>query len=255
MLGNISFDRPICFLDLDTTGLDFKKDEIIQISINKVNPDKTTEKYTQRFKPTVDIQQEAFEKHGISKTELENEPNFKEKTTDIVEFLGDNHIAGFSINYFHLPFLITKLYECGIMFNYKKNRRRIIDVKGLYQKAFNPNSIDFAYKYLMGSEPNKAIDSNVKSVEILERLLPSFDDISDINDIDNLNNNFDLSGKIIIENDNVVFNFGKHKGKKVLYVLDIDRSYVDWVMQSDIPIDTKLVLKGLIMYYDNKKKK
>jgi DNA polymerase-3 subunit epsilon len=37
----------------------------------------------------------------------------------------------------------------------------------------------------------------------------------------------------------VVFNFGKHKGKLVTDVLRQDQSYYDWMMRGDFARDTK----------------
>ena len=48
---------------------------------------------------------------------------------------------------------------------------------------------------------------------------------------------------IFDENGNEVFNFGKHKGKKVEDVLSkLDLGYYDWMMKSDFALNTKQVL-------------
>jgi DNA polymerase-3 subunit epsilon len=41
------------------------------------------------------------------------------------------------------------------------------------------------------------------------------------------------------EKGEVVFNFGKHKGKQVLTVLRDEPSYYDWFMNGDFPLDSK----------------
>jgi DNA polymerase-3 subunit epsilon len=42
-----------------------------------------------------------------------------------------------------------------------------------------------------------------------------------------------------------IFNFGKHKGKKVTDVFKSDYGYYDWMMQGDFPLQTKKVLTQL----------
>jgi DNA polymerase-3 subunit epsilon len=43
----------------------------------------------------------------------------------------------------------------------------------------------------------------------------------------------------------VVFNFGKHKGKTVTHIFKTDLSYYEWMMQGDFPVQTKKVLTRL----------
>jgi DNA polymerase-3 subunit epsilon len=50
----------------------------------------------------------------------------------------------------------------------------------------------------------------------------------------------DLAGRMTKDKQgDVFFNFGKHKGKKVLDVLRNEPSYYDWMMNGDFPLDTK----------------
>ncbi len=57
------------------------------------------------------------------------------------------------------------------------------------------------------------------------------------------NKSVDLAGRIVYNDKNQeVFNFGKHKGKEVEWVLRNERSYYDWMMQGDFPQHTKLKL-------------
>jgi DNA polymerase-3 subunit epsilon len=54
------------------------------------------------------------------------------------------------------------------------------------------------------------------------------------------NNMVDLAGRIIINNQNEkVFNFGKHKGKAVTEIFKKEPGYYDWMMRGDFPTDTK----------------
>ena len=65
------------------------------------------------------------------------------------------------------------------------------------------------------------------------------------NDVDTLSklvgdDMVDLAGRMM-KNDKgeEVFNFGKHKGKKVTDVFRIEPAYYDWMMNGDFPQDTK----------------
>ena len=50
----------------------------------------------------------------------------------------------------------------------------------------------------------------------------------------------DLAGRMVFNHNNeIVFNFGKHRGKPVTDVLKAEPSYFDWMMRGDFTRDTK----------------
>ena len=65
----------------------------------------------------------------------------------------------------------------------------------------------------------------------------------------------DLAGRMILNNKGEeIFNFGKHKNKKVTAVLKEEPSYYDWMMNGDFPMDTKRKLTEIKLRDFNKKK-
>ena len=59
-------------------------------------------------------------------------------------------------------------------------------------------------------------------------------------DQDEVNRLVDYAGRIVLdENDEPVFNFGKHKGRRVVDVLAKEPSYYSWMMDGDFTLDTK----------------
>ena len=56
----------------------------------------------------------------------------------------------------------------------------------------------------------------------------------------------DLKGFVVYnEKGQEVVNFGKHKGKVLEEVLQIDHGYADWVRRSDFPSSTKRVFESV----------
>ena len=51
----LNLNKPICFFDLETTGINISKDRIVEISILKVHPNGKEETYTKRINPTIPI--------------------------------------------------------------------------------------------------------------------------------------------------------------------------------------------------------
>ena len=67
----LNLTKPICFFDLETTGINISKDRIVEISIHKVYPDGKEETYTKRVNPTIPIPAVTTAVHGISDETLQ----------------------------------------------------------------------------------------------------------------------------------------------------------------------------------------
>jgi len=77
----------------------------------------------------------------------------------------------------------------------------------------------------------------------LDRYPDLENDIGKLADFSSYNNSADFAGRIIYDEEgNEVFNFGKHKGKKVESVLNDEPSYYSWMMNGDFPLYTKKIL-------------
>ena len=74
---NLKISKPICFFDLETTGVNVSKDRIVEISILKVFPNGNKESKTWLVNPEIRIPSEASNIHGITNDKIKDEPNFK----------------------------------------------------------------------------------------------------------------------------------------------------------------------------------
>ena len=58
--------------------------------------------------------------------------------------------------------------------------------------------------------------------------------------------NADLSGQIIYDTEGKeVFQFGKHKGKRVEDVFRMEPAYYSWMMNNDFPLYTKKLITAI----------
>ena len=94
----LKLERPLAFLDLETTGVNTSKDKIIEIAIIKINTDNSREKYEQRINPGIPIPLETSEIHGIYDYDVINSPSFKDVAGDIKTFLEGCDLGGFNSN-------------------------------------------------------------------------------------------------------------------------------------------------------------
>ena len=96
----LNLKRPICFFDLETTGIQVAKDRIVEISVLKIHPKGLQEKKTWLVNPEVPIPSEATAVHGITDEKVQHAPKFKEIAKDIYLMIKDADLAGFNSDRF-----------------------------------------------------------------------------------------------------------------------------------------------------------
>ena len=87
-----------------------------------------------------------------------------------------------------------------------------------------------------------------------KRSIPVVNDIEALHKFTNLNRTVDFAGRMVYDDKgNELFNFGKHKGKKVEDVFGIEPSYYAWMMQGDFPLYTKRKLEEIYTRWNSKR--
>lgn len=247
----LAIDRPLAFIDLETTGTDVATDRIIEISILKLFPDGEKTIYTKRVKPNHPIKEHATAVHGITNADLENEPTFQEIAPEVLELLDETDMAGYNSNRFDVPLLVEEFLRNGFHFNARK--RRLIDVQTIFHKM-EQRTLSAAYRFYCDKElvdAHSAEADTIATYEILEAQVERYEDV--LNNMDflatfsNHHPNFiDFAGRIAYDKDGVeCFNFGKFKGRPVADVLGENPGYFSWILNNDFPQDTKRVLAEL----------
>ena len=83
---------------------------------------------------------------------------------------------------------------------------------------------------------------------------PVVNNVEALHQFTNLNRPVDFAGRMAYnEQGDEVFNFGKHKGKKVEDVFAIEPSYYSWMMQGDFPLYTKRKLEEIYSRWNAKR--
>lgn len=247
---NLKLKNPIVFIDIESTGLNLVEDRIVEISILKVNIDGSEEVKTIRINPERPISAEASAIHGIYAEDLVSAPTFKMVGKTIADFIKGADIGGYNSNKFDIPILSEEFLRAGIDIDLKK--RKFVDVQNIFHKM-EKRTLSAAYKFYCDKDLENAhsAEADIRATyEVLKSQLDRYPELE--NDVDKLaqfssfNRNVDFAGRIILDdNDNEVFNFGKHKGKKVEEVLETDPGFYGWLMQADFPLDTKRTITAI----------
>jgi DNA polymerase-3 subunit epsilon len=244
---NLKISKPICFFDLETTGVNVSLDRIVEISILKIFPNGNKESKTWLVNPGVPIPSEASNIHGITNDIVKNEPLFKMIASDIKSMINNCDLAGFNSNKFDIPLLAEELLRSEIDFSL--DNVATIDVQNIFHKM-EQRTLSAAYQFYCGKSLDNAHSSKADTLatyEVLESQIEKYDDlennVSFLSDFSERGKNVDLAGFIKYNEDHIpCFSFGKHKGKTVDYVLENESGYFGWLLNADFPMYTKKVL-------------
>lgn len=239
--------RPLCFFDLETTGVNVAKDRIVEIAILKVFPNGNKESKTWLVNPEIKIPKEVIAVHGITDEKVANEPTFKQLASEIYNLIRDSDLGGFNSDRFDIPLLAEEMLRAGIDFD--MNNRRSVDVQTIFHKM-EKRTLGAAYKFYCDKELVNAHAAAADTLATYEVLLAQIERYPDLDnntealaDFSMRKKSLDFAGFIIEDkNGEPIFSFGKHKLKKVRAVLEAEPGYYSWIMQADFPLYTKKVL-------------
>ena len=256
---NLILDKPLCFFDLETTGVNIVKDRIVEIGIVKLHPNGKRENRCWRVNPQVKIPSEASEIHGITDIMVAKSPNFKQIALEVKNFLQNCDLAGFNSDRFDIPLIAEEFLRSEIEFDIGKFKT--IDVQTIFHKM-EKRTLEAAYKFYCNKEmknAHSAISDAEATCEVLLAQLNFYKDLENsvkfLSEFSTHKKFIDLAGFIVSDKNNIpTFSFGKHKGKSVEQVLENEPGYFGWILNADFPLYTKKVLTSLKLRKMNNKK-
>ncbi|RXR30613.1 3'-5' exonuclease [Flavobacterium piscinae] len=246
----LKLNRPICFFDLETTGVDVAKDRIVEIAIFKVYPNGNKESKTWLVNPEMKIPFLSTQVHGITDEKVANEPTFKELSGQIYNMIKDSDLAGFNSDRFDIPLLAEELLRAGVDFDMKN--RVSVDVQTIFHKM-EERTLSAAYKFYCGQlleNAHSAEADTMATYEILKAQLERYPELENdmklLSEFTTRKKSVDFAGFIALnDKGQEIFTFGKHKGALVEKVLEEEPGYFGWIQNADFPLYTKKVLTAI----------
>jgi DNA polymerase-3 subunit epsilon len=263
--------RPLAFFDLEATGVNVGVDRIVEISVIKLHPDGSEDVKTWRVNPEMPIPIESSLIHGIYDEHIKDEPTFKQIAQLVAEFMDNSDLAGFNSNKFDIPMLMEEFLRVGVLFDL--DNRHFVDVQNIFHQM-EQRTLKAAYQFYCQKDIINAHSAEADTRATMEVLLaqvaryenqewedkkgnrsiPVVNHVEGLHKFTNLNRPVDFAGRLAFNDaGDEVFNFGKHKGKKVEDVFNLEPSYYSWMMNGDFPLYTKRKLEEIYKRWNNKR--
>ncbi len=267
---DMPLDRDLCFLDIESTGLNVIRDRILQIGIVKFFADgRPPAEMYMLINPGVPISEEALSVHGISHKDVANKPTFQQVAQKLFDFIGNADLAGYNSARFDIPMLMEEFDRAGLHFDMDK--RRSIDVQRIFYKM-EPRTLKAALKYYCDQEMPDAHDAladvratidvfkgqlaKYKGVDYVDEdgqveKSPIKKNVAALHEFTNDLRFVDATQKMKYDlNGNIVFNFGKYVGQPVGKVLAKDKQYYHWMLSKEFSSQVKQIIQRLVKEYE-----
>lgn len=244
--------RPLVFLDIETTGTSTDTDRIVELAMRRFEPNGEPKALYRLVNPGMVIPKEARDIHGIDNDKVATCPLFAGIAKEVFDFVADADFAGFGIARFDLPILRRELLEAGKPIELLG--RKVVDVKTIYHKQ-HPRDLTSAVRLYCDKELEGAHGATVDmeaSIDVLIAQMHAHEDLP--NTIEGLHDYcggdegiaLDCAGKFVMKQGKPTFTFGKHVGRSIDEVANMDRSFLEWMLGKDFAADTKQMCRDAL---------
>jgi len=232
MNNKFNYMKNLVIFDLETTGVDRTKDQIIQFAGIKINPEtnQLIDSKNLFIQPVgnYQISIQAYFKHGIKVDDLKDKPHFKDVANEIINFIKDCDIVTYNGNGFDIPFLITELNRVGISYSFmnckcydtyvEERKRHGMHLEDVY-KRYKGKSMEES-----GLQAHDAL-SDVKAtytIFVAQQRSQQYEPANMYGE-DAVITDQEFKGEI-----KPCFNIGKYKGLSLEFISTIDKNYLAW---------------------------
>ena len=128
----IEFPCNYTIIDIETSGLSPMYDEIIELSALKVQDNEIVDEFSSLVKPDYKIDSFITELTGITNDMLKNAPKINKILPEFINFISDDKILGYNIN-----FDINFIYDDLKRYFGKDFKNNFIDLMRICKKAYS----------------------------------------------------------------------------------------------------------------------
>jgi len=246
-LEHLKIDRPLAVFDLETTGIDKAEDRIVEIAIMRIEPDGGYDLFHTRVNPGMPIPEQATAVHGIGDEDVENCPPFGDIVDEVARLLRGCDLAGFGITSFDLPILVAEFARTGR--NFRVAGRRVFDSLDIYRRM-EPRDLTSAVAFYLGrghDDAHSAIGDVLATASVLDAQVAHYGLPDTPGELHREFIEVDVARRFVRDAaGEVVFNFGKYRGRRLAEVVREDRGYLSWMQEQSFLDDVRALLLDAI---------
>lgn len=234
-------NKPLVIFDLETTGPDPMKDEVVQLAGIRINPDGSYKELEFTCKPSIPIEEGAAKVHGITNEMVATLPDFSKFALDISNLFRGVDVAGYNINRFDVRILDRMMEKSGYPDFFRESK--IYDAYLVYAKHCSRKLAD-AVRYYANEvleDAHDAMNDVVGTVKVIAGQLDK--ESGSVEEIANElttppERRVGVDNCIIIDDKGrAIINFGnKFKGEDIRKV---DIGYLNWMLGGNFPFAVK----------------
>jgi len=231
----IDLDRPLALFDLETTGLEFGEDRVIQIGIQRLDAGGSIEEFETLVNPGRPIPDKVQDLTGITTKMVQGAPSFPKIAAQVNRLLGDADLAGFNIIRFDVPFLEAEFEQYELRLSAPPNRQ-LLDAYQIF-RGKEKHTLERAVAHYTGQtfkQSHQAMDDVEATVRVLAVQLAQYGWSGSVSEIAAQARHpyLDAERKLKQDGKAVVVCFGKHQGKTIEHIEASEPGYLDWMAET-----------------------
>lgn len=262
----LKLERPLAFLDLETTGTAVDRDRIVEISVITVEPydrepfqpepgfvedalqgslfarpasaarrDYRVTRFHSLVNPGVPIPPEATAVHHIGDADVKDAPTFAEIATEVVGLVAHSDLAGFNLRRFDLKMIAAELARASLWFN--PEEARVVDAMSIFHQN-EKRDLAAAVRFYCSRahDGHRAEEDVLATIDVLRAQLDRYREVlpTEMHDLDEYCRGrkpdwLSSDGKFVWREGAARISFGKHNGKTLEILAKEDPGYLRWI--------------------------
>ena len=217
-------------IDCETTGLDPKKDHIIEVAIATFTLEAIVEEFETLINPKASIPKESINVHHITEEMVQGQPAIEEILPQILKMAGNLPVIGHGI-LFDIDILESHAKRHNIPCTLKNNLQfDTLRLARLYGRSPS-NSLETLRQHfnILAEGAHRAMSDVVVNIQVFKKLLSDFKTLEQIQEV--------LSKPIMMKN----MPLGKHKGRPFK---ELPLNYLHWAANQDFDRDLLYSLRS-----------
>ena len=247
---DLELTSPLIIFDIESTGVSWRTDRIIDLALVKLLPNGKREQHTYRVNPGIPIPPESSAIHHIVDDDVKDCPTFDQLADDILSVIQDCDLGGYNIIRFDLPLLQEEFKRAKVLYSFAG--ARLIDAQRIFHQR-EPRDLSAALKYYCGEMhlgAHGALQDVLATVRVLEGQLERYSDLP--RDMDALHDYcnprdptwVDAQGKLKWSDRKIVINFGRNQGRPLRELVQTEPGFLQWILQNEFPDDMKTIIRN-----------